>query len=478
MVTKNQTLNIRKLVKLEKEIDRLEKVNAALVSRVEREAASKTESAYSLFETAATLENAVEQRTTELLHVNNLLLKEIDRRESIEKQLKHAKDDAELANRNKTQFLVAVSHDLNQPLTAAHLMTGSLIDVLEHKPLNLDSLMLYSSRISTSLETMEHLLNSLIDISKLEAGVVDSNIYDFSVGPLLSQLETEYRLQAQRRGLVFRYVPSTAVVNSDPILLGRVLRNFISNAMRYTDQGKILLGCRRKNNVICIEVWDTGSGIPKSQTKNIFKEFRQLPNANKASEKGLGLGLTIVERIVRMLDARVYVKSTPRKGSVFAVEIPYGNRAKATEYIANTSSFNADEFLINKTIFLIEDDKPSLEALKIILEGWGCEVVGASSFREIKKQIKSSGIVTPDLIIADYHLDHGPTGIEVINNLKSEYTTSCPLLIVTSDQSAKIRKLVKQNGCHYMYKPLKPAKLRAFLNHTLCNSASVSLHYT
>ena len=477
-LTKQKTHNTLTSTDLEQEIVRLKKINVALISRVEREAASKTESAYSLFETAATLEVAVEQRTTELLHVNNLLRKEIDRRENIEKQLKHAKDDAEKANKNKTQFLVAVSHDLNQPLTAAHLMAGSLLEELELSTPNIDSLLLYAKRVSTSLETMENLLNSLVDISKLEAGVVETNITDFSIALILKQLDAEYSLQAQQRRLTFRYVLSTMIIRSDLVLLGRVLRNIISNAMRYTTKGKILLGCRRKKNALSIEVWDTGTGIPKNEMKNIFKEFRQLPNADKSSEKGLGLGLAIVERIARILEVKVSVRSVARKGSVFSVEVPYGNPNLAAESRKSTQLFRANENFYNKTIFLVEDNKPSLEALKTTLESWGCDIVGATSLKEIKVKMRKLRQLEPDLIIADYHLDDRTSGVEVLKYFKDNYNMSCPALIVTSDQSAKIRRLIENNGYHFMYKPIKPAKLRAFLNHTLTSSPPIGIHYS
>ncbi len=463
---------------LEEEIIRLQKVNAALISRVEREAASKTESAYSMFETAATLEAAVEQRTTELLHVNELLRKEIDRREDIEKQLKHAKEDAEKANKNKTQFLVAVSHDLNQPLTAAHLMAGSILEELESRAPNSESLLLYAKRVSTSLETMENLLNSLVDISKLEAGVVETNVTDFPITNILKQLDTEYSLQAKKCGITFRYIPSSAIVRSDLELLGRVLRNFISNSLRYTSKGKILLGCRRQKDFLKIEVWDTGTGIPKNELKNIFKEFRQLPNASKSSEKGLGLGLAIVERIARILNIKVTVRSVAKKGSVFSVEVPYGNPSLALENKMSNQIFRANENFYNKQVFLVEDNKPSLEALKTTLEGWGCEIIATTSFKEAKVKIKKMKQLEPDLIIADYHLDEKTNGIEVLKYLKNNHRITCPGLIVTSDQSTKIRRLIEGDGYHFMYKPIKPAKLRAFLNHTLSDSLTVGSHYS
>lgn len=454
------------------EIIRLEKVNAALISRVEREAASKTESAYSMFETAATLESAVEKRTTELVHVNKLLRKEIDRRESIEQQLKHAKNDAEKANKNKTQFLVAVSHDLNQPLTAAHLMAGSLLDELKLKKPRTESLALYAKRVSISLETMENLLNSLVDISKLEADVVETNITDFSIGTILKQLDAEYSLQAEKHGLAFHCVNSTCIIHSDLVLLGRVLRNFISNAMRYTETGKVLLGCRRKKHSLKIEVWDTGTGIPKSELKNIFKEFRQLPNADKSAEKGLGLGLAIVERIARILNVQVSVVSTARKGSVFSIEVPYGDPQLARKNKTKIKLYSPNENFHHKTIVLLEDNKLSLDALSTILEEWGCEIIGDVSLKQVSYKISKDVNIKPDLVIVDFHLGGKYNGVDAVKNLQENYKISCPVLIITSDQSTQIRRLIEDNGFHYMYKPIKPAKLRAFINHTFSDSVA------
>jgi len=463
---------------LEKENIRLEKVNAALISRVEREAASKTESAYSMFETAATLEAAVEQRTTELLHVNDLLRKEINRRENIEYQLKHAKEDAEKANKNKTQFLVAVSHDLNQPLTAAHLMAGSLLEELKSSKPSTESLSLYAKRVSVSLEAMENLLNSLVDISKLEANVVETNISDFSIGVILKQLEAEYSIQAEKRGLTFNCVNSTCVIRSDLVLLGRVLRNFISNAMRYTASGKILLGCRRKKEVLSIEVWDTGTGIPKRELNTIFKEFRQLPNADKSIEKGLGLGLAIVERITRILNINVVVRSRWRRGSVFSVEVPYGDVSVLSKKKDKIKIYSPNENFYNKVILILEDNVPSLDALKTTLEGWDCKVIAATTLKGIATKINTFKGIKPDLIIADFHLDDSNNGVDALNYIKENYRYLCPALVITSDQSTKIRRLIECNGFHYMYKPIKPAKLRAFINHAFINSSATGIHYT
>ncbi len=477
-LTKDSKNNPLSSIDLQEEVVRLNKVNSALISRVEREAASKTESSYSMFETAATLEAAVELRTTELLQVNELLRREIDRREDVEQQLKHAKDDAEQANKNKTQFLVAVSHDLNQPLTAAHLMAGSLLEELESSSSDYNAMTLYAKRVSTSLETMENLLNSLIDISKLEAGVVETNIADFPISIILKQLDTEYSIQAQKHGLTFRCVSSSAVLRTDILLLGRVLRNFISNAMKYTSNGKVLLGCRRKDKVLSIEVWDTGTGIPNDELKNIFKEFRQLPNADKSVEKGLGLGLAIVKRVAHILDANVSVKSAANKGSVFSIEVPYGNSSVAKKNSINPHYFRPNDNFQTKSILLIEDNKPSLDALTSTLESWGCDITGTTSFDDVKSNVSKSNNFNPDLIIADYHLDKDTNGIEVLKYLKKNCKISSPALIVTSDQSAKVRKHVEANGYYIMYKPIKPAKLRAFLNHTLSDRAAIGAHYS
>ena len=286
----------QRIADLEEENRRLRITNGVLMDQAENGRIGG-ESSYGLFQTAVILEDTVRARTEELSEANRRLHLEINRRREVENALLEAKTAAEQANENKTKFLTAVSHDLQQPLTAARLMLQTLAERLG-EPSHIDMV----DRTNQTLLTMESLLRSLIDISRLEAGITETRIRDFAVAPLLDQLAAEYGLTAQSRRLEFRAVGSGSVIRTDPVLLERVLRNLLTNAVRYTPRGRVLLGLRRAGGGVRIEVWDTGVGIPPDGLTEIFREFRQLPQRATVSEKGLGLGLAIVERICGLLD--------------------------------------------------------------------------------------------------------------------------------------------------------------------------------
>jgi len=306
----------QRIADLEEENRRLRITNGVLMDQAENGRIGG-ESSYGLFQTAVILEDTVRARTEELSEANRRLHLEINRRREVENALLEAKTAAEQANENKTKFLTAVSHDLQQPLTAARLMLQTLAERLG-EPSHIDMV----DRTNQTLLTMESLLRSLIDISRLEAGITETRIRDFAVAPLLDQLAAEYGLTAQSRRLEFRAVGSGSVIRTDPVLLERVLRNLLTNAVRYTPRGRVLLGLRRAGGGVRIEVWDTGVGIPPDGLTEIFREFRQLPQRATVSEKGLGLGLAIVERICGLLDLEVTVKSVVGRGSMFGVTVP------------------------------------------------------------------------------------------------------------------------------------------------------------
>ena len=272
------------------------------MDRVERALDSQADSAFSLFHVAITLEAKVSQRTAELSTLTQTLRREIFERGEAEAALRIAKAEAEQANLSKTRFLLAASHDVHQPLNAARLFLGALADeVSGERPREL------VERIEAALELVDDLLGALLDISRLDAGVWPVQPEVFPLAPLLARLAREYRPQAQALGLDLRVVPSTLVVHTDRRLLERVMRNLISNAIRYTGSGRILVGCRRRGGAASLEVADTGIGIPPAQLQAIFEEFRQLGNNPRRDDKGVGLGLAIVDRIVRLLGLAIAV---------------------------------------------------------------------------------------------------------------------------------------------------------------------------
>ncbi len=432
---------------LEAEIARLNRINAALMDRVEREMATQR-SDYSLFETAAMLEDVVRSRTAELVDVNRRLRDEIAHRRRVEAALQQAKREADRANDNKTKFLAAVSHDLVQPLNAARLM----LEVLKQRVADAAV-----AHIEASLRTMESLLNSLIDIAKLEAGVIEVRRRHFRLDGLLVRLADEYRLRAQPKGLRLRCVPCSAVAHTDPDLLERILRNLLSNAVRHTRAGSVLLGVRRRGAGLAIEVWDTGPGIPADQLDEVFREFRQMPDAHRQDEKGLGLGLAIVERIARMLGAPVTLRSRPGHGSVFAVTVARGEARWLTGEAQPGALGAGLEPLRGCRIAVLENDRASLEGLRALLESWQCRVAAAASLAELEACLAEP----PAAVIADYHLDDDETGLQAAAHVAGR----CPVLIVTSNRAPELAAQIRAQGARLLYKPLAPARLRALLSH-------------
>lgn len=294
---------------LEAENARLRKIRDALISHVESGSA-RTLDPYSVFEHSVILAEQVRERTEAL---NQLM---DDLRES-NSALEQARAEAERANHAKSRFLAAVSHDLLQPLNAARLFADALRE--EGLPESAEGLV---RSLGSSLEDVDHLLGTLVDIARLDAGVIEPDPSVFSLGDLLANLAGEFGQLASRKGLGFRYVSATGQVWSDSRLLARVIRNFFSNALRYTGSGRILMGCRRRGRNMEIQVWDTGPGIPGHQQAEIFQEFRRAQPQDAAPDSGLGLGLAIVDRIASLLDHPVTMVSRPGHGSMFGISIP------------------------------------------------------------------------------------------------------------------------------------------------------------
>ena len=433
------------------------------------------------------LELRVEQRTAELQAVNKQL-------KALNRQLFQAKKEAEKANYSKTKFLAAASHDLLQPMNAARLFSASLLEQpLKDKPRKLVDALCFS------LEDMESLLVSLVDISKLDAGVVKPDLLCFPAQDLLSNLANEYATLANDYEIEFNFIPSSALIYTDSQLLARILRNFLSNSLRYTEQGKILLGCRRKSEYLSIQVWDTGVGIDQSKLGAIFEEFNQLPqdeiqgtrptgakpfgekNRAKRSQidksqrdKGLGLGLAIVDKMAGVLEHRILVQSEPGKGSCFSVEVPYG---KVSPVMGNPASnppgtvpLGAAEFY-GCRILVLDNDPSICEAMATLMGGWGCEVMTALNVEEI---ITGNLAAAVDLIIADYHLDNGQNGIDAVTLLEMELSLEVPVLMITANYSNELKQQVRARGYRLLNKPVRPAKLKAVVHHLLNSKSTIS----
>lgn len=374
-------------------------------------------------------------------------------------QLEIKTEKAELANSAKTRFLAAASHDLRQPLHAMSLF----LDVLEQQNKNLEQEMIIH-KIKKSSCSLENLLESLLDISKLDAGVISVNKQPFSIQKVFDVLESEFNSIAKEKNISIHFVTTSLYINSDLQNVERILRNLIANAIRYTDKGRVLVGCRRHENSVSLLVYDTGIGINEDNNEIIFEEFQQLDNPSRDQNNGLGLGLSIVSRLVKLLGAELSFNSTPNKGSVFSVTLPRSLSPPLTQL--NTLSFEPNAELSGKHIIIIDDEEEIRNALKLLLEGWGCKVTELVSLQDTNQKL--SLINTPDIILADYRLQNHETGVDVINAIYDFYKNSnIPAAIITGDTAPKRIKEAKDSGFQLLHKPVSGGKLRAILNSLL-----------
>ncbi|SJM33930.1 ATP-binding response regulator [Mesorhizobium delmotii] len=438
------------------DLEKLKKINAALVSRVER-SMDQQANAFSLFQTAISLENRVRTRTEELHST-------LRRLEQSNIDLSAAKENAELANLSKTRFLAAASHDVLQPLNAAHLSVSALAEVQtsdEGKKL--------VRQVERSLETMEDLLRTLLDISKLDAGVVQPDIGDVSLEMLFSSLRSDFLPVAEMKGLTLKFRPVSAVVRSDRTLLRRILQNILSNALRYTRSGGVLVGTRHRGDTIRIDVADTGCGIPHDQREAVFEEFHRgtIPTDAGLAGGGLGLGLAIVRRIAAALGHPVTFSSKVGHGTIFHIDVPVGIGA-SVDAIASTADMERPRGygLFGTKVLLVENDVEVLQAMTSLLERWQCLVRPATSTDAALEMLGDTDWV-PDIVIADQHLDGGDLGTTTIAEVRDYLSRAVPALIVTADGSETVAKVARAAGIELMRKPLKPAQLRALLAHLL-----------
>ncbi|NCT66419.1 MAG: response regulator [Rhodanobacteraceae bacterium] len=364
-------------------------------------------------------------------------------------ELARASAAAERANQDKTRFLAAVSHDLAQPLHAAHLFTHALAQRIG------EAERATVAHIDGALSSAEALLAGLLDIARLDAGGMPSDVRAFDAAPLLLGLAAEFRLLAEEKGLQLHCVPTRAWLHSDPHLLRRVLQNFLSNAVKYTRRGRILLGARRRGDALRIEVWDSGPGIAEADRAAIFEEFRRLDRGGA----GLGLGLAIAERIARLLGHALTLRSWMGRGSVFAIEVPRATPAAATAPREEAEVAAAP----TARVLVVDNDAAVLAAMQNLLEGWHCEVQAVADLAAARTACAAT---RPDLLILDYHLDGGHTGLDLRAAL-GPAIAALPCIVVTADHGEAIRAAVAAAGCHLLHKPLKPLALKALMGRLL-----------
>jgi signal transduction histidine kinase len=367
----------------------------------------------------------------------------------------------ELANLAKSRFLAAASHDLRQPLHALNLFLEqrrSETDQVERSRLEV--------QIDSAVAAMNELFNSLLDISKIDAGVLAPSISEFPVDHLLKRIETTFEATAREKGLRLRVVSSRAWVRSDFILLERIMLNLVSNAVRYTDRGGVVVGCRHRNGHLSIDVCDSGIGIPKDQRRNIFGEFYQLDGGEKDRRGGLGLGLAIVDRLCGILDHPIELTSSVGRGSSFSVSVPSAPAGTAQAPSDLSRALVDSEH--GKLVMVIDDDELVRDGTRGLLKRWGCLVVTAESEDAAMAQLAHPGR-RPDLIISDYHLAQGKAGFELIERLRRACGAQIPAFLISGDTAPERLREASARGYYLLHKPVLPITLRSVVNQLLKN---------
>jgi Na+/proline symporter/signal transduction histidine kinase/CheY-like chemotaxis protein len=388
-----------------------------------------------------TLEQRVAQRTVELTRVNT--------------ELAEARAAAEEANIGKTRFFAAAGHDILQPLNAARLYSSSLVERLGETE---NREMIHN--IDSSLESVEAILGAVLDISRLDTGAMKPRVQTVPLKDLLKRIETDFAPMARAKNLRFTVLPSSLTIRTDPNLLRRVVQNLVSNAIKYTNSGRVLVGVRRKGGHAFIQVLDSGIGIPASKFRTVFKEFARLDEGARTAP-GLGLGLSIVDRISRVLSHPVELQSTPGRGTSFKVRAPID--AAASRHVADKPAGvpASDEPLKGLRVLCIDNEPKILDGMRLLLSGWGCSVTLADSMAAVEAMV-AGGAPAVDAVIADYHLGDG-TGIAAIGKLRAARGREVPALLVTADRTPDVRAEAERDNIIVQNKPVRPASMRAWL---------------
>jgi PAS domain S-box-containing protein len=396
-----------------------------------------------LREATQTLEQRVADRTSEL-------------EKALEAQ-RAAKWLAEEANATKTRFVAAASHDLLQPLNAARLFASALEERAED-----ETVKTLAARIDSSMRAAEEVLDDMLDIARLESGTMRTEIVDFDLAELFEGLERQFGPLAQRRSLRLRVTRPPCRVRSDRVLLRRVLQNLISNALRYTQRGGVLVGCRRRGAVVEIEVWDTGPGIAEQHQRTIFDEFRRLDRGSPWGEQGLGLGLSICDRIARLLGLELGLRSTPGRGSVFRVRVAVGEAAPPLPAESTPEPVvAAPSSLVGVTVLCVDNEPEILAGMSALMSRWGVRVVTATDSETARRLAASE---RPAVVLADYRLGDGDDdGLALLLELCRTGVAPPIGALVTADHSAALGERARELGFRLLRKPVKPAALRALM---------------
>lgn len=371
------------------------------------------------------------------------------------------------ANQAKSRFLAAASHDLRQPMHALGLFVAQLRNRVTDP-----ATQRIAAQADVAVEALQELFDAILDVSRLDAGAVTPQMTAFDLGGLFARIAVGFAPAANDKGLHLRVVPTRLAVRADGVLLERILINLVSNALRYTERGGIVVGCRRRGAHVRIEVWDSGIGIAPAQQEAVFQEFYQAGNPERDRHRGLGLGLAIAARLACLLGSRIELSSRPGTGSMFAFELP---RAVVPALpSANSAAPPVPECLRGALIVVIDDDTLVLEAMGALLAHWGCEVVLAASGDDVLITLATLAR-TPDAIVCDYRLADGATGIEAIQRIRSACHRQIPATLVSGDTAPERLREARQSGLTLLHKPVRPAKLRAVLEHLLGERSAASM---
>lgn len=376
--------------------------------------------------------------------------------------LRAAQDEVARAAQAKVRFLAAASHDLRQPAQSLTLFGAVLAERLAGHP----QLPLVQT-MNRAVEAMRGLLDALLDVARLDSGIVSPDMAPFALAEMLGRLEADYGPRAAAKGLKLRVRPLKAQIRSDAALLERLLRNLLDNALRYTAAGGVLLGCRRRGMILCIEVADTGVGIPADKLDEIFDEFVQLGNAERDRSRGLGLGLAVVKRLSHLLGLPVRVRSRPGRGTCFTVEVPLHAswNPNGTEHAMPSLDRPGALALI------IDDEELILQSLRLVLEQWGWDVLAAASAEEALRQLDGAERL-PDVIIADYRLRYGRTGVDAIRDIHAFVGELIPAILLTGDTSPDRIREARRSGFTLLHKPVTLSELSSHLEEARARAAA------
>jgi len=449
-----QRSEVRDSPDLERLVGKLQKINAALMNRVER-SMDQQANAYSLFQTAIGLESQVRVRTEELKSA-------LSRLEVVNEELRDARDASDRVNRFKTRFFTAVGHDLLQPLHAARLSLSALTELAVDRDQRR-----IAEQIDHALSSVDELLRSILDISKLEAGFIKPNLQVVALNEVFASLENDMQPLSRDRRLSLTYRATDLAVTSDPLMLRRVLQNLAANAVRYTQHGRILIGARHRGAQVRIEIWDTGPGIPETERVRIFEEFERGTSSQKSGSSGFGLGLAIVQRTAESLDHRVELCSKVGHGSRLSVVASYAGRARRQSSLVRPDGPIGEAYgFAGAHIVVIENDLAVVEAMRLLLSRWSCRVSACTDLVGIE-EIVAGHSAPPSLVIADYHLESGEVGLTGVARLRAAYSARLPAIVVTADHSQETADEVHRAACEILRKPVRPAELRALMQHML-----------